>query len=97
MIPITGENYNGFLKMWQSKQKQGFSSLSTAQPNYLGVIAIEAAVAKRAGTNVPANITVPLPQITDDNLAQYVKTDQPDDSYPIQPIGQADIDKLIGK
>ncbi|MEV5704105.1 ABC transporter substrate-binding protein [Actinoallomurus sp. NPDC052274] len=97
LVPITGENYNGFLKLWQSKQKQGFSSMSTAQPNYLGVIAIEAAVAKRDGVNVPNNVTVPLPKITDDNLAQYVKTDQSDDYYPIQPIAQSDIDKLIGK
>ncbi|GAA3084724.1 ABC transporter substrate-binding protein [Streptosporangium carneum] len=97
LVPITGENYNGFLKMWADKRKEGFSSLSTAQPNYLSVIALEAAVAKIGGTAVPMDITVPLPKITDDNLDQYAKQDQPDDSYPIQPIPQSEIDKLIGK
>ncbi|MFF0160692.1 ABC transporter substrate-binding protein [Streptomyces sp. NPDC005263] len=97
LVPVTGENYNGFLKMWRSHQKDGFSSLATAQPNYLGVIALEAAVAKREGVAVPQDITVPLPEINDKNLADYVKTDQPDDSYPINDLPQSEIDKLIGK
>lgn len=97
LVPITGENYNGFLKMWESKQKAGFSSIATAQPNYLGVIALEAAVAKEEGVKVPQDVTVPLPEITDANLSEYVKTDQPDDSYPINDIPQSQIDKLIGK
>ncbi|MFI7701209.1 ABC transporter substrate-binding protein [Nonomuraea sp. NPDC049480] len=95
LVPITGENYNGFLKMWADKRKDGFSSIATAQPNYLSVIALQAAVAKAGGANVPMNITVPLPEITDDNLDQFVKPDQPDDSYPIQPLPQGEIDKLI--
>jgi ribose transport system substrate-binding protein len=97
LVPITGENYNGFLKMWSEKRSAGFSSIATAQPNYLAVIALQAAVAKAAGTAVPANITVPLPEITDDNLDQFVEPDQPDDSYPIEPLPQSEIDKLIGK
>ncbi|MGN9841992.1 ABC transporter substrate-binding protein [Nonomuraea sp. H19] len=97
LVPITGENYNGFLKMWAENRSKGFSSLATAQPNYLSVIALQAAVAKAGGASVPANITVPLPEITDNNLDQFVKADQPDDSYPIQPLAQAEIDKLIGK
>ncbi|MEU9170332.1 ABC transporter substrate-binding protein [Streptomyces sp. NPDC048420] len=97
LVPITGENYNGFLKQWQAQRKNGFSSYATAQPNYLAVIALEAAVAKKEGVAVPQDITVPLPEITDDNLSEYVKTDQPDDSYPINDISQSQIDKLIGK
>lgn len=97
LVPITGENYNGFLKLWQQNKDAGFSSLSTAQPNYLGVIALRAAVAKAGGATVPNQIMVPLPKITDENLDQYVKADQPDDSYPIQALPQSEIDKLIGK
>ncbi len=97
LVPITGENYNGFLKLWKEHQADGFSSLSTAQPNYLGVIALRAAVAKAGGATVPNQIMVPLPKITDENLDEYVKPDQPDDSYPIQLLPQPEIDKLIGK
>ncbi|GGP99170.1 ribose transport system substrate-binding protein [Actinomadura coerulea] len=97
LVPITGENYNGFLKLWNDNKAGGFSSLSTAQPNYLGVIALRAAVAKAGGATVPNQIMVPLPKITDENLNEYVKADQPDDSYPIQTLPQSEIDKLIGK
>lgn len=97
LVPITGENYNGFLKLWKDNQAGGFSSLSTAQPNYLGVIALRAAVAKAGGATVPNQIMVPLPKITNENLDEYVKADQPDDSYPIQTLPQSEIDKLIGK
>jgi ribose transport system substrate-binding protein len=97
MVPITGENYNGFLKLWAAQRSAGFSSLATAQPNYLGVIALEAGVAKVEGTAVPDNIVVPLPRIDDANLGQYVKESQPDDYYPIQSISSAAVDQLIGK
>jgi ribose transport system substrate-binding protein len=95
IVPITGENYNGFLKLWQQELPKGFSSLSTAQPNYLAVIALEAGVAKAGGTAVHQDITVPLPKIDDSNVGQWVKADQGDDSYAITPMAQADIDRLI--
>lgn len=97
LVPITGENYNGFLKLWASERKAGFSSLATAQPNYLSVIALEAGVAKAEGKTVPSNIVVPLPRIDDANLSQYVQANQSDDYYPIQPISQAAVDQLIGQ
>jgi ribose transport system substrate-binding protein len=96
LIPITGENYNGFLKMWSTNVSKGFSSLATAQPNYLAVIALDAAVAKVKGQKIASDITIPLPSITDANLAQYVKTDLPDDYYPIQDISEAEINKILG-
>lgn len=95
LIPITGENYNGFLKMWQANVSKGFKSVATAQPNYLGTIAIDAGVQKAHGDKVPNNINVPLPKITNKNLAQWVKPSQSDDYYPIQVPPQAALQKLI--
>lgn len=95
IVPITGENYNGFLKLWQQQLPKGFSSLSTAQPNYLAVIALEAGVAKAGGAAVRKDIVVPLPKIDDGNVGQWVRADQGDDSYSITPMAQDDIDRLI--
>ncbi|MFI1049268.1 substrate-binding domain-containing protein [Streptomyces griseoruber] len=97
LVPVTGENYNGFLKLWRSKQAEGFSALATAQPAYLSVIALEAAVAQREGVKVPAAIDVPLLEITDDNLARYAEPGAPDDTYPVDALPQARIDQLIGR
>jgi ribose transport system substrate-binding protein len=96
MIPITGENYNGFLKDWNAQRKNGFSSLSTAQPNYLSVVALDAAVAKIKGQHIAENVNLPLPRITDANLSQYVDTSGPDDSYPIKNISESEVNKILG-
>lgn len=96
MIPITGENYNGFLKDWSNQRKNGFSSLATAQPNYLSVVALDAAVAKIKGQEIASDINLPLPRITDANLSQYVDKAGPDDSYPIKNISESEVNKILG-
>ncbi|KUO07685.1 substrate-binding domain-containing protein [Streptomyces sp. DSM 15324] len=97
LVPVAGENYNGFLKLWRSKRAEGFSARATAQPAYLSVVALEAAVAQREGVKVPAAIDVPLPEITDDNLDAYAEPGAPDDTYPVDALPQARIDQLIGR
>lgn len=96
MIPVTGENYNGFLKMWAEEKANGLSSLSTAQPNWLGTLAVEAAVRVLQGYKIAPNIEVPLPRIDDSNLSQFVANDKPDDYYPIQPITEDQINQILG-
>ncbi|GAB3125291.1 ABC transporter substrate-binding protein [Glaciibacter psychrotolerans] len=96
MIPITGENYNGFLKAWSDNIPNGFSSMSTAQPNWMSAVALRAAVAIKQGKDIPKWIEIPLPEITNDNLTEFVKTGEPDDSYPINEFSDADIKALLG-
>lgn len=96
MIPITGENYNGFLKEWSANIDNGFSSMSTAQPNWMSAVALRAAVAKIQGEDIPMWIEIPLPEITNDNLDQFVDLEGPDDSYPINEITDADIKAMLG-
>ncbi len=95
LVPIPGENFNGFLKDWSDNRKNGFSSIAPAQPNYLAVIALDAAVYKLQGKQVAQYVNVPLPLITDDNLSQYVPNDFANDWYPVKPLSQDVIDKLI--
>jgi ribose transport system substrate-binding protein len=96
LIPITGENYNGFLTLWQREMPHGFSGLATAQPNYLANIALEAGVAKAEGKTVPQYINVPLPVINDSNLSQWAKPSESSEDYPIQTIPDSEINQLIG-
>lgn len=95
LIPITGENYNGYLKAWNEVLADGFSSLSTAQPNYMSVVALQAGVKLAQGEEVPAMIDIPLPEITNENLKDWVAPDEPDDYYPIKMISQDEIDALL--
>ncbi len=95
MIPITGENYNGFLKAWEKALPDGMTSLSVAQPNYMSVVALQAGVKLAAGEDVPMMIEIPLPEITNDNLDQWVEPDEGDDYYPIKMISQAEIEAML--
>ncbi len=96
MIPITGENYNGFLKAWDANLDNDFSSMSTAQPNYMSAVALRAAVAMIQGEDIEKWIEIPLPEITNENLAEFLDADEPDDSYPINEFSDEEIKSLLG-
>jgi len=95
LVPMPGENYNGYLKTWKAQLKHGFSSIAPAQPNYLAVIALDAAVNKLQGKSVKQYVNVPLPLITDKNLGSFVPNKYPDDWYPVKMLSQSNIQKLI--
>jgi ribose transport system substrate-binding protein len=96
LIPITGENFNAFLKQWCQLKDQGFSSFSTAEVNYMAVISLDLAIKAKAGQPVPHQVVVPLPEITDDNVCDWANDKLPDDWYSIPKIpSPAEIDKLI--
>lgn len=96
LIPVTGENYNGFLKEWDALKDKGFSSYCVGQPNWLGTLAVEQAVRALNGEEVKAEVIVPLPVITDETLGEFVPNDFADDGYPIKDITEDEINKFLG-
>jgi len=96
LVPISGENYNGFLKLWAANLPRGFTSLSTAQPNYMSVVSLDAAIAKIKGEKVAKDIDIPLPTITNENLNQYVDEAGPDDQYPFPAVSEVEINRILG-
>jgi len=96
LVPITGENFNAYLKAWCSLKDQGFSSYATAEVNYMAVISLDLAIKAKAGEEVPTQVIVPLPEITDDNVCDWANNDLPDDWYSIPQVpSPEEIDKLI--
>lgn len=94
-IPISGENYNAFLKEWAKVKKDGFSSYAVGQPNWLGVLSIDQAIRALQGKKVDKEVIVPIPEITDANLSEFVPNDFPDDGYPIKMISEEQIDAYL--
>lgn len=88
MMPMTGENYRQFLEMWQ---KNGFPAWATGQPNWMGAMAIYVGVWALQGQDIPRQISVPLPSITNANLAEYIKRGKsmPADGYVYPPYSVA--------
>ncbi|HEY4385539.1 MAG TPA: ABC transporter substrate-binding protein [Ktedonobacteraceae bacterium] len=96
LVPMTGEAYNGFLRMWSQNLSKGFTSIAPGQPNYLITLSLDAAVHILQGKKVPATVNVPLPVITDQTVKQYYRADEPDSYWVLDHISQADEAKLLG-
>jgi ribose transport system substrate-binding protein len=81
LVPMTSEDNNGFLKVWQKLKDAGtpgFDSIAVAKPTWLGSEALKVTLDLLQGKKVKKNQVLPVPQITSDNLAKFVRPDLPD-------------------
>lgn len=95
LVPMVGEAYNGFLKMWKQSKSEGFTSIAPSLPCYNVQISIELALRALKKQEIPKEVIVPLPLVTDDNLDQYIKEDKPDDYWVFDKISQEEVNKMI--
>jgi ribose transport system substrate-binding protein len=96
LVPMTGENFNAYLKQWCDLVDEGFSSFGTAQVNYMAVISLDLAIQAKAGQETPKYVNVPLPEITDENVCEWANDELPDDWYAIPAVpGPEEVDKII--
>jgi ribose transport system substrate-binding protein len=79
LMPITGEGYNGFLKVWKKlSDEQGFTSVAPSNPPSLSVTALDIAIKAIRGEDPGQAPAVELPVITQENLKDYVREDLSD-------------------
>ncbi len=80
--PVTGEDGNGFLKVWKdlrdSGKYPGFDSIATSMPTWCSAKALEVALDALEGKQVQKKTVIPIPTITAKTLEQYVKPHLPD-------------------
>lgn len=96
LVPITGENYNAYLKQWCALVPDGFSSFGTAEVNYMAVISLDLAIQAKAGEETPSFVPVELPIIDDDNVCEWADDSLPDDWYAIPQVpGPEEVDQII--
>ena len=95
-VPMTGENFNAYLKQWCDLLDEGFTSFATAQVNYMAVISLDLAIQAKAGMETPSYVNVPLPEITDENVCEWASDELPDDWYAIPEVpGPEEVDQII--
>ena len=96
LVPMTGENFNAYLKQWCNLVDEGSSSFGTAQVNYMAVISLDLAIQAKAGQETPKYVNVPLPMITDENVCEWASDELPDDWYAIPAVPSPDeVDRII--
>jgi len=80
LVPMTGEDNNGFLKVWKQLRDSGssFDSIGASKPTWLGALAVETALDILEGKPYQKLNRLPVPTITSENLDEYVRPDMPD-------------------
>lgn len=78
LVPMTGEDNNGYLKRWVELQPEGFDSIATSKPTWLGSESLKVALDLLDGKDVAKDNVLPVPTITSENLEEFVRPDLPD-------------------
>lgn len=81
LVPMTGEDNNGYLKKWKELQSEGMKGIACAKPTWLAEVALEKAIALVKGETVEQDTIYPTAVFSDDELDNYVRTDLPDDFW----------------
>ena len=74
--PVTGEDGNGFLKLWKSLREgdyPDYDSISTSMPTWVSAAAMEVALKALTGEPYEKDTLIPIPTITAETLDQYVR------------------------
>jgi ribose transport system substrate-binding protein len=74
--PVTGEDGNGFLKLWKSLRAgkyPNYDSIATSMPTWVSAQALEVALKALKGETFSKDTLIPIPTITADTLDQYVR------------------------
>lgn len=96
LVPMTGEDNNGYLKKWYSLQDQGMRGIACAKPTWLAEEALTAAIDLCSGKEVKKDMFYDAATITDDDLADYVRTDLPDDFWANTRLTDEKVNELFG-
>lgn len=94
LIPVTGEGNNGFLKFWNKQLANGFSSIGPDEATWQSSEALMQGVSCLEGKTIEKWHSLPLPVINDQNLAQYVRMDCPDDLWSNTKMGKEEVNVL---
>jgi ribose transport system substrate-binding protein len=95
LVPMTGEDNNGFLKEWKTLQPQGFTSIACSKPTWMADNALDDAFDLLQGKTVQKDQYIAVPTITDANLNQFVKPNLPDSFYANTHLTDSQINAIF--
>jgi ribose transport system substrate-binding protein len=97
LIPITGEDYNGFFKFWINHKKDGFSSVSPTFPSWIATRGLAALINVLEGETVQRTMWFDPPTITDQTVEKFVMPNLPDTIWVSTSLPESTLQKLYGK
>jgi ribose transport system substrate-binding protein len=95
--PVTGEDGNGFLKIWKEVKEKypQFDSIATSMPTWCSAKAMEVALDALQGKAVQKQTVIPIPTITAATLDQYVKPNLPNSFWCNSKLPEDRVKKIF--
>jgi ribose transport system substrate-binding protein len=78
LVPMTGEDNNGFLLAWQERMADGFKAMSASEPTWQSRVALQAALRILQGESIAPFYALQVPTIYEDGVADYVRPEYSD-------------------
>ena len=78
LVPMTGEDNNGYLKRWVALTDKGYTSVAPSKPTWLGSESLLVALKLLKGETVEKETIFPPPVIDDASVAKSVRADLSD-------------------
>jgi ribose transport system substrate-binding protein len=97
LVPMTGEDNNGLLKVWVKLKPQGFETIAVSKPTWLAARSLEVALSALSGKTVQKDNVLPPPLITNDTVDKFVRPDLPDSFWTQTLLSDQQIQKLFSK
>jgi ribose transport system substrate-binding protein len=80
LVPMTGEDNNGFMQAWKDRIPDGFAAISASEPTWQSRVALQAALRALQGLPVNSFYELQVPTITAEQIDDYVRPEY-SDSY----------------
>lgn len=94
LVPMTGEDNNGFLLAWQERLDDGFRAMSASEPTWQSRVALQAALQILQGIPVNSYYELQVPVIFEDTVDQYVRPEYSDAYWANSRLSQEAADAL---
>ena len=96
-IPVTGDNYNGLVKLASEyRDNEGFDFLGLGNPNWASTLCFTQCFRKLQGYKIQQVVTFPSPPVSMENIDNFVPNDDPDDSYCLPALTDDMILEYLG-
>jgi ribose transport system substrate-binding protein len=94
LVPMTGEDNNGFLLAWQARLDEGFQAMSASEPTWQSRVALQAALRILQGQEVSSFYRLLSPVIFEEDIDLYVRPEYSDAYWSNSRLSQEAADAL---
>ena len=94
LVPMTGEDNNGFMLAWQARIPDGFRAMAASEPTWQSRVALQAALRILQGIPVSSYYQLQVPTIYEDEVDQYVRPEYSDAYWANSRLSRERADEL---